>query len=291
MSEMDFRKISKEFPPSILTLLQTEYILLDTLIRKSKDQHKSQIFFSRLLAVRRYSKLVLYSLLDRLPSQTSSSSTLKQDQHLPSRVSPNNIYHVASPFGTPDKRSDDKISKDLQHLKILIDKLIQALFTATQSSQQIVQLRYFLPLHTVLISMYARLFTICTSIDIWLSPQLLTNIPTTEVDRKSQVMEVETYTDLGVQDVGEKIERQVSSSINVVPLSKMIRTEADRKEEKETVIDTIMVGERPFSNDLTEDNHQTNVQVQIKEAVGSPSMKSTTKKKRKRDVMDDIFGF
>ncbi|CAK9779763.1 unnamed protein product [Cutaneotrichosporon oleaginosum] len=108
--------------------LATETALLQVLYTRSKHQHRSQIFLARLHRVLRLSKRVIASLYlaNNPPHASSSSST--QDL-----------------YGTTRR---------------LLPNFCTSLLHAAGHSTAILELNHFAPLHTTLLSAYARLLSV-----------------------------------------------------------------------------------------------------------------------------------
>ncbi|GMK56941.1 hypothetical protein CspeluHIS016_0307810 [Cutaneotrichosporon spelunceum] len=116
--------------PSTSSHIATETALLQLLHTRSKAQHRSQPFLSRLHAVIRLSKRVLAALPPREPHASPSSS------------------HA------------DPYARTLR----LLPTFASALVRAAAASAAILELHHFVPLHTALLAAYARLLAVTAAL-------------------------------------------------------------------------------------------------------------------------------
>ncbi|KAK4683422.1 hypothetical protein P7C73_g6846, partial [Tremellales sp. Uapishka_1] len=268
--------------PSTTQHLTTELALLDALYRRSKDQHRSQLFLQRQYQVLRLGKLVLRA--------TSA-----------------------------------------QNLAKLITKLINALFTASRSTSQIIELLHFLPLQTLLLGIYARLFAICTS----LVQSLGLDIGEIVSGRKRSKRRVDSDDAAGQEkgkaraevvggvEIGERVQRKVVQvEAKEEETGRADKLRPGREDHREIVLDIDLSPEIPVvplpkinpapippappvspasktprspssappERTASRPTAPPFSKPKPKRAV-SPAKTDKEKKKRKKGVMDDIFGF
>ncbi|ORX41275.1 hypothetical protein BD324DRAFT_648152 [Kockovaella imperatae] len=110
---------------SVLSHLTNQLAVLKALRQRSKDQHRSQIFYRRIAEIIRLSKLV-QGVAERIREDGDSASS-RRDRNL-------------------------------------LRKFVMTLIKAAQSVQQQIELRHFLPLQMALLGIYARLFILTAHI-------------------------------------------------------------------------------------------------------------------------------
>ncbi|WVQ62350.1 uncharacterized protein L199_000490 [Kwoniella botswanensis] len=115
---------------SIASHLSTELSLLQTLLLRARDQHRTQLFLRRMHEVLRIGKILL-----KYVRETSSVHTDES--------------------GWETRRSTGER---------LIYRMVKSLFTAQRFTSQIIELHHFLPLQASVLAIYSRLFTISMNI-------------------------------------------------------------------------------------------------------------------------------
>ena len=169
--------------------------------------------------------------------------------------------------------------------------MTKALFTATIASDQIVQLYFFLPLHTLLLAIYGRLYTLCENIKAWTGERI--HEPIRQESSAAKVEEEITAVLLDVPDeLGEKIDRGSvvpstghTSQSNPVPSFVEGKKTSPVPPVKPDPPTAVMAGE---PEDTATTPTAPTVPADVEVSVKSDKAKA---KKRKRNAMDDIFGF
>ncbi|BEI82568.1 hypothetical protein CcaverHIS002_0304360 [Cutaneotrichosporon cavernicola] len=250
--------------------LATETALLTVLYDRSKAQHRSQIFLSRLQGVLRLSKRVIAAL----PRRDGSSS----------QVDP-----YAEVLG-------------------LLPKFISNLLRAAAASTAIIDLNHFVPLHTTLLACYARLLSVSLALGSALGvPQanLLSESRAKPIRRKAGVMESPakagevkagevTVGEVTVGEVGEIVARSVAStttvSVDPAPESHpdQDRTEAQGILKKRRAKGMDEIGAKQKNKDGGIDAIFGN-RNNVKEGMDDIFQKSSKKARTKDDGIDDIF--
>lgn len=230
---------------SLPSHLSTELIILDSLVQRSKNQHRSQPFFQRMTEVlrlgRRTARVLLHVVLEEVAAI---------DHDLLAKVGPQ----------SPGPG------------EMLNVQFIRAILRASESSSQIVELRHFLPLQLTLVGVYARLFTLalnlasCIHLDVQSVLQgkhdssALSPCPPTMATRSEQA------------ELGVKLERpnRPDTSNRPVAIPALAQSSDD--------------GRLPCP-DSGNDNLLDQTKVKRKRDHGQKL------KARKRDTIDNIFGF
>ncbi|WWD18004.1 hypothetical protein CI109_102451 [Kwoniella shandongensis] len=121
---------------SVPSHLTAELTFLKTLIRRAKDQHRSQLFLQRMVGVLRIGQILLRHLKESLSLGLDDQAEVEE------------------------KVVQGRKKKD----ESLVRKMIKQLFDASYITSQIIDLHHFLPLQTTSLGIYARLFAMTINI-------------------------------------------------------------------------------------------------------------------------------
>ncbi|WVQ85314.1 hypothetical protein IAT38_007479 [Cryptococcus sp. DSM 104549] len=177
---------------SIPSHLSAELALLQTFIRRSAAQHRTQLFLQRMEGVLRMGKLLL------------------------AYVKQNGARNGAE--GTKDAE------KWRWRGECLVRKMITMLYSAQHIASQIIDLRHFVPLQTTAVAIYARLFTIALNLAAGLGMDIGELVVSAGGDRlhKSSSSSVETPSaamgaagakgEVGKMDLGDELGERIERS-------------------------------------------------------------------------------
>ncbi|EJT50616.1 hypothetical protein A1Q1_08168 [Trichosporon asahii var. asahii CBS 2479] len=165
---------------SVRAHLATEYALLLSLYQRSRAQHRHQLFLRRLEAVLRLTRLVIrqYAACSACSDPTSSSST-PGGASASGATTPGLKSGAMTPLapltsGDKDGMMEDGVDgEDGEEAEERLRDLVQrSLLLAADITAQMLALHHFVPLQTMLIASYGRLFAICVHLCPLLGLQL-----------------------------------------------------------------------------------------------------------------------
>ncbi|KAL7420266.1 hypothetical protein Q5752_005235 [Cryptotrichosporon argae] len=141
--------------PSTLPHLTTDLGLLCALVARSKAQHRAQPFLRHAAEVKR--------LGARVVGETDAALRATDP------ASVGGVGGVGSGVGGSSSVNVTTVGEtyDLTRLRLLVDKLVPALHRAAHASSLQIQLRHFVPLHLVLLAIYARAHAVALGIRAW----------------------------------------------------------------------------------------------------------------------------
>ncbi|GHJ87666.1 hypothetical protein NliqN6_4068 [Naganishia liquefaciens] len=151
-----FRQPRIQIPSALPSLLQTELLFLDRLLRKNKSQHRSSVFFQKSTHVFRLAKrlAVVIDGIVKLNEAGSSSAA----------VALGKTIVMDSYTATRNRKGEVKTQCYYNTLAELVDKSIPAITKASEVLETMINHLHFLPLITTLLAITSRIFVIIIDI-------------------------------------------------------------------------------------------------------------------------------
>jgi len=243
--------------------------MLNVLEHRSRDQHRSQIFLCRMKGVCRVGLLVQASLERYDPGQHDRFTRLVAKVRFLSS-------DTTKPF-----------------------QMIACIIKASNATSQSIELHHFLPLHTLLLGIYARLFAILSNIAMWLQLDMLDILiersarrdqrkwrcgqgPENEVkvivDMNTAVMEIAAT---GIE-LGTKVERPAATGLTVSAVSP--------SENIDSAVEICEIS-AVFQDKPSTGKTTTGFDVRQRPASSASNDFVRPTKRKKKNAMDDIFNF
>ena len=194
-------------------------------------------------------------------------------------------------------------------------QLVASLIAASDATSQVVELHYFLPLHTLLLGIYARLFAIASNLAAWLALDMfdiLAGRSDSKVRREETVKQQQadnpiirigepTEMDGMVTEMGTKVSRpaepqaehpaaSISSTTKKSQAPVRARRSISVEDDTDTIRDITPHPSTPFQaagEPASTGSQEAHTRSRLSEQVAS----SRPVKRRRNDVIDDIFGF